>query len=106
MTPEEALLKAADKLGECGWTQGTLKDGDDAMCAVGAVRAALGGHHALTSPDECDSEALQMLGDHLGLVPKVGYGYMPRAVAIWNDAPERTAEDVILAMKKAAHHDA
>jgi hypothetical protein len=83
MTPSEILLKAADLLAERGWTQGVLEDYEGRMCAAGAV-------YNVT----CNSSAaLELLQAHIGFSDNI---------AAWNDAPGRTAEDVILAMKRAA----
>ncbi|MEU3052236.1 DUF6197 family protein [Streptomyces griseus] len=125
MTPEEALLKAADHIAEFGWHQGALYDHDALdrakadpdfpkiggfpfgwqeeapSCAMGAVGIVVNGD--AFKCDAVEGAAVELLRQSLGLRdhswPSDG---LMHPVAKWNDDPNRTAEDVILAMKKAA----
>ncbi|GHG10298.1 DUF6197 family protein [Streptomyces hydrogenans] len=119
MTPEEidsqarqALLDAAEVIGRDGWHQGAYysghtygpeADGTEAalhapVCAIGSIRRALWGEACVPlriwgSPQvRVALHAEKLLGDHVGA-----------CVPDWNDKRERTAEDVILAMKQTAH---
>ncbi|KPI09907.1 hypothetical protein OV450_3398 [Actinobacteria bacterium OV450] len=96
MTPEQTrqiLGEAIKVLERDGWHQGGLVAADGAVCAMGAInRAATGSAHDYTMAGALAVCTLQM---------SIG-----QQVPQWNDDPSRTKEDVILAMKKAAHHDA
>jgi hypothetical protein len=87
------LREAAEYIGEHGWLQGTLSSADGRVCAIGAIQR-IGGTGNARSYDAVDA-----LYEYLDLPMTTG---ILHPVAIWNDEPERTAEDVILAMKCAA----
>lgn len=87
------LREAAEYISEHGWTQGDLSNSEGGVCALGALNCVAGignirAHDAATA-----------LWDYLDLRDSLTALH---PVAVWNDAPERTAEDVILAMKRAA----
>lgn len=93
----EILVRAAELLGEKGWCQGTPRNAQGEMCARGAICAAT---HELAGDDpiswawwNADSRLRDYVNKETGL-------HMD--VPDWNDMPERTAEDVILMMKRAA----
>ena len=94
-TPQDVLREAARILMRDGWIQGALHgDNGAGHCAIGATCAArdeLGLSFTLS-----DSAGFMLFRWLLR-----EYGPL-RGVAAWNDAPERTAEDVILALKRAA----
>ncbi|MFE6222954.1 hypothetical protein [Streptomyces sp. NPDC057854] len=119
MTPDEintrarqALLDAAEIIGRDGWHQGAYypghtygpeAEGSEAarsapVCAVGSIRRALWGVacvplHIYRDPRiTVARQAENLLGQHVG-----------DEVPNWNDQRERTAEEVILAMKRAGH---
>lgn len=92
----DALFSAAEYLSENGWHQGALfapsSSEEPPACAMGALKAATTGHY------QVEWQALTVLRKSLGLT-----GLDPDfkdLIAVWNDAPERTAEDVILALKR------
>lgn len=104
----DILRRAAEVLGEKGWTQGQSMDNEGRMCAVGAIRYA--GHEMLGGSmwghrfDEAGA-AVDVFFAHLnsGLKPQhIVPGDVPISIPEWNDNPERTAEDVILELKRAA----
>lgn len=95
MTTREVLLAAAALIERDGWTQG----GDGRDGCRRCMQVALG--------DVCDVErsksgvrlyisARDRLWAHLGIT----------SGAQWNDAPERTADDVIAALRAAAEGQA
>lgn len=107
----EILAEAAEYIAEHGWNQGGYVDKETGgVCALGAIWSARDGvlftKTYATDPETgryqdsqylkeiraCNS-ALFLLTQHLGST------HIPS----WNDMPERTAEDVILALKGAAH---
>lgn len=104
------LAEAADYIAEHGWTQGDYRDdATGGVCALGAIWSTRDGiltvdeddgrHKFLASIDVCD-KALVLLSQHLNVGPPGAWGaHVPN----WNDQPERTAEDVILALKGAAN---
>ena len=85
----QALLKAADYIEEHGHCKGVLYNDEGAVCFRGAF---------------IKIEALELLDlaelrlKDLGVPHK---GYM--GVVDWNNAPERTAEEVIAMMRHAAY---
>lgn len=103
----ETLRQAAEWLSEHNWVQGGLYERDSGgtvdvgnalpadrtevtgACATGAIAAVCG---FKTSSNSAWKAAIDRLGALIGgnLIPD------------WNDRTERTKEDVILAMKKAA----
>lgn len=86
----EVCRKARDVLAERGWGQGppsffrASQSQSGRVCAAGALLIAADYNFALygTAWDACT----KIVGED---------------VPIWNDAPERTYEDVVLAMKHA-----
>jgi hypothetical protein len=85
-----ALLEAADKLRNDGWAQGHLRTQDGRSCVVGVLR----GFRVTTLTVVVASDRLVK---HLGLS-------RTDDLMIWNDAPERTKEEVIAALEAAAYH--
>ncbi len=88
LAPEKRiLLKAADILREYGWCQDAIEHPDGRRCALGAIAMAarvLG----LKEYFHAERAMEKMLPNE--------------TVPSWNDAPGRTAEEVIEAMEKAA----
>lgn len=102
-TPEETCEKAAELLVRDGWCQHQSSDINGRRCAMGAIATAtkeLGFASAVIAQRLAasrraaelleqfleDADAPEFLGD----------------IPLWNDHPNRTAEDVILALKRAA----
>lgn len=101
MTPAEVLRRAAEVLGERGWTQRVEIDEVGQCCAQGAIRLAVTGGID-RSPDGVDetelwSEAENALWDHIEDAGEIVDG-----VAEWNDTHGRTAAEVKAAMLAAA----
>jgi intergrase/recombinase len=100
------LRQAAEYLSENGWTQGKLLekiDGKQAACAMGAIRVVSGPSELASTRGEKSEAAYRLLSGYLdekGVLPADEAALHP--IARWNDRMERTAEDVILAMKDAA----
>ncbi|MFD8117057.1 DUF6197 family protein [Streptomyces microflavus] len=117
----ERLAAAAEHLATHGWHQGDMYDARDLhydgtpqngtgarwtktarSCALGAIQASGERDYLL------ETGATNLLRKHLGLsaipvLDSAGYQMTYKdPVAAWNDDPSRTAEDVILAMKRAA----
>jgi hypothetical protein len=102
MTPQAILLKAAELLesSPTAWTQNGLARTDEgaetsprnlnacSWCAMGAIAKVQNLPDAL----EEYNPAAKLLALHL----------TPTSIATWNDAPERTRDDVTQALRSAA----
>jgi len=125
MTPEEVLLKAADDIAERGHAKSVFYDckldgGTKAAwetapaCALGAIGRTL----AVTKSGELAPCAIEDLENHEAVRRlaasilthrsdlirlRVDGGDCYDVITEFNDMPETTGEDVILAMKRAAH---
>lgn len=90
-TVADILTQAADLLEERGWCQNRAEDRDGHFCAVGALDAALGVVEPYLTLGGLFSEAVRALRAHIGT-----------SVVCWNDAPGRTADEVIGLLRRAA----
>lgn len=86
------LLRAADILRLDGWRQDDAGRVGEPRCVLGALRAACLPRH----PDIEHAEACGKLRAHV-------YERFGEADLVqWNDAPDRTADEVIAALRAAA----
>lgn len=85
------LLRAAEIIRERGWCQGALER-NGAHCVLGAINFASSGNYM--DRDGIGQDAFSRLGAHL----KVSC----QGVVSWNNAPRRTASEVIAALEAAA----
>jgi hypothetical protein len=93
------LFATAIEVLQCrGWTQGALVDETGAMCAIGALYTACHGNWRPCSVDRHDHFA-QGWFEQLPLVQSIAPTHT--TLEEWNDAPERTVEDVLLLLKYA-----
>ncbi|MCW2900031.1 MAG: hypothetical protein JWO67_2296 [Streptosporangiaceae bacterium] len=90
------LRAAADVLRRDGWTQGSYHGPGGCHCALGALVVATTGEEL--DPDE-DPEVWSVR--YSGAV-EVLEKYTKRHTPQWNDAPGRTADEVIAALLAAA----
>lgn len=91
MTTHETLVAAKSHLMEHGWCQGALHR-DDQVCVIGAINVAGWGSIELNE---------QQLGERrplLGLLSEINEAMV---CGSWNDAPERTFDDVIALLDRA-----
>ena len=79
----QALLKAADFIEEYGWCQGRVEESDGRVCMLGAISYVTDGHW--NSPYKKIASLLGVPG------------------SVWNDRPERTAEEVTAFLRHAAY---
>ncbi|MEU3052242.1 DUF6197 family protein [Streptomyces griseus] len=103
----ENLLAAADQISAHGWHQGALhpveaypNEGIPDMTTAPAC--AMGAIFAQSSDSTTGAAAIEHLRESLGLPGMESWEGPKHPVAAWNDDPSRTAEDVILALKRAA----
>jgi hypothetical protein len=92
LTPQEALLRAADILERDGWCQRVRSDIEGRRCVASAIDLA-----TAHSPDPVAlrNEARELLQRHLPL------GFLPFRIEWWNDGPRRTKEQVITKLRVA-----
>lgn len=93
MDVAEVLEKAHDELLIHGWCQGNYRVGER-MCALGAIEAVSGEAWVF---DSIAAEAAQRLCE---AIPA-----QDGTVGDWNDAPERTIDDVLDAFRHAAKNE-
>lgn len=103
------LLRAADLIETNGLAKGKLCENDagilGAMCVRGALnyattRYAFGWDGAFDKGTP-RHEAENRLANVLGLIPHL-YTEAPGCLPLWNNAPERTASEVVSAIRRAA----
>jgi hypothetical protein len=87
VTPQETLKAAAEYISGHGWTQDRMEGRDGSTCALGAILNACYGD------EDAYGQAVARLNRHIR---------SHVAISDWNDAPGRTAEEVILTLKRAA----
>lgn len=94
-TQQDLFMEAARILTVDGWRQGALGPDCGPNCASGALARAAKCH-----PDD---ENRTIYGGTRYYYARCYFeGFIGARMVSWNDAPERTAEDVILAFKRAA----
>lgn len=93
MKDYEVLEAAAEYIEQHGWIQETLTDGE-AVCIVGSMYGVCG---YLSEINE--HLKIEMVKEPFDLLAS----YMKsQEIASWNDAPERTEQEVLDALQKAA----
>jgi len=95
MTNREICLKAAARLREVGWRQGDFGGPDGPHCILGACRWATG-YYAAYAPYTCARPSYAAITAITAITAADGVDY---DVTNWNDAPGRTAEEVIAALE-------
>lgn len=91
----EVLHKAQEILQERGWIK-FAPENSDGVCSLGAVCIATRDLHARGNEFAAwPVDTIHILQEEL-----MREGHLP-SVTVWNDAPERTVEDVLLLFKKA-----
>lgn len=112
----ETLRGAAEYIEKHGWTQGTLKDAQGKVCALGAIRYAtyemngVGVGHGHPSDYVNEGRATKIVEEQqaacaaLAAVISDATGVIshPLEIPKWNDANSTSREDVLLAFKRAA----
>jgi hypothetical protein len=91
MTPSQVLRKAAELIEQRGWCRCCYTDSAGRLCVVGALRATRNGDAGDPFCDWDQHKAFSMLSKCIDGIP-----------SRWNDAPERTKDQVIAALRAAA----
>lgn len=94
------LLSAADVLERDGWCQGRLHT-RGRHCTRGALNV-VAGVVAAYGASEAEYLAASERSDRAEAVLARSLGLGPGAVPTWNDAPGRTPEEVVAALRAAA----
>lgn len=120
--PAEVLTRSADYLVAHGWVRNAMYDlCDDSLtppaCAVGAIRVAVFGrpvYNDLDFDEHTPDEPIKALAELVLEVEHILLMLLPNKpethpecsvmdrIAVWNDWPGRTADEVILALRHAA----
>lgn len=96
-TADQLLEEALALISGYGWVQGAGYRKDEGFCITGALRhAAFGAGYWDCIPIETVVNTVSYYAACTRLL-----AYVEDNIIIWNDKPERTVEDVILAFKKA-----
>lgn len=115
LTAEEVLAAAAARV-ERGWTQGAL-DWEGRQCAVGALLATCGfsswsDYFAATTIMAMSPRASAVLAAARAMYKEITGIYsrtrnasvLCGELALWNDHPRRTAEEVATTLRNAKRH--
>lgn len=90
------LRAAADVLERDGWTQHLYVDSNGCRCAAGAILGAI--QPGATSDIDLSSDQEERYDAAWAVL----WAEVGRGVQLWNDAPGRTAAEVIAALRAAA----
>jgi hypothetical protein len=101
MTARELLLAAADYIEQYGWAQNTLGEAKEPACARGAMCGAAEQAGTIAEPIDHPG-ANRLLVAYLELDSDGMQTSDREAIYAWNDADERTAAEVIAALRGAA----
>jgi len=92
-SPAQILADSATYIEQHGWIQGDAENRRGEVCALGAIgRVSYAPEIPKDARWDLYDEAVELLSS-----------YLHKEIIQWNDALGRTAEDVITAMKEAAH---
>lgn len=83
----EVLERAADRVAKLGFWKRGDPEGEDKICAGLAIMSE-GNRYGLA--------AVNAFAAHLGITPSLA------SIYVWNDAPERTQQGVVQALRDAA----
>ena len=102
----DVLLKAADLIRTRGLAKHTQVDVAGGLCVHGAISVAIAGHVYLRG-NGASKDACALHDDAFRRMQRVSavglpWGYDAFDFSYWNNSPERTAEEVIDALEKAA----
>lgn len=94
MKTSEVLEKAADRLDYEGHCKGRYRGLHGGYCTAGAIAAATGlvAHTSVLAKHPAISAVATALGAKSD----------PKQIAIWNDAPERTKDEVVAMLRAVA----
>lgn len=99
--PRTHLLLAANYIAFRGLSKFARKRGDGSLCISAAITLAVTG--SVEGPDTPATEEMALVIDFLKLPPDPHFPASPGwTLANWNNAPDRTAKEVIAALRGAA----
>lgn len=101
-TPSAVMRRAADLIEEKGHTKGQLIDSNGSMCVNGALWNALGGF--ATPNRDLFLETTKILAKAIG-IGMHPYWTQTYDLPGWNNAPERTGEEVIAKLREVANQN-
>lgn len=101
-TVPEALRAAAGVVAARGHCQDTYEDSAGRVCVVGALRVALFGSTATPHTFECSEHSLHSKV-YKALSLYIESVFRDSCVPVYNDAPERTRQEVIDTLNAAAN---
>lgn len=87
----EALLRAAAHIEQFGWQRYMFGAANEPCCLVGAIRVVL----KIPLEEHADERVIKA-------IERVQKSSKIQSLADWNDAQERTKEEVLNALRKAA----
>lgn len=93
MNTSQILFKAAQILERDGWCKGISLNSSGQMCAGGAIARA---HHG--DADHWDAASEETMRDFMRIIDGSAPEYPTSRISAWNNAAERTAEEVIDAL--------
>lgn len=107
MTPSELLDETANVLELFGWTQKIYGDVEEGFCTIGAMRRVRNRCWATPEDMKVVRELLRITisfpPDETNRANTHWFGYSNSSGIIrWNDSPERTKEQVLATLRKAA----
>lgn len=102
-TTADVLRHAALLIEERGWCRADRQSPDGQLCIVGAIELAqFGSVHELGDIDGVPSEQIDPFALPGAMAVEKYLGLEARGTWGWNDAPGRTAAEVIAALRAAA----
>lgn len=108
MTPSELLDETANVLELFGWTQKIYGDVEEGFCTIGAMRSVVRNRCWIAPEDTTAARDLLRITisfppDETNWADTHWFGYSNSSGIIrWNDSPERTKEQVLATLRKAA----
>lgn len=110
--PGQVFRDAADILRRDGWRSGAPMEGETTHCLLDAVAEAKGVRHQYTELGRKDRRwsSAKIRPEALHLAGLIGeqyefwadHAHEPHSPAYWNDMPDRTKDEVIALLEKAA----
>lgn len=98
----DVLLRSRDAIMDRGHCKGRFSDDEGRVCARGALLLAIGSVRSNGEPGYWGVHDIWFWNAEAYLKRHLGLDDADLAVPVWNNAPERTADDVLDAFFEAA----